>query len=172
MVDAGDSERVHRQLVRTLRRSYRFAEAEAEDVAQDVIVRLLKAAAEGKLADVQNPGAYLMRIARNRAVDVLRRSRDTIELGELTETLGSRDDEIAAALEETADAARLRIAMTIAWEAHDELARRVVGIWLDTLDKDGKEPSNRDIAKLAGISHTTVNKAMRRFEDYLRAASS
>jgi RNA polymerase sigma factor (sigma-70 family) len=161
------------QLVRTLRRSYGFSDTEAQDVAQDVIVSLLETAKRGSLAEIRNPGAYVIRLARNRAIDALRlRHRGDVELSvELTKALIGHDDAIAALLDKSADADRVRTAMSIAQHADDELARRVVATWLDVADEIGDSPSNRDVAKRAGISHTSVNNALKRFREYLLDAS-
>lgn len=161
------------RLHRLLQRSYGLSSAEAEETAQDVIVKVIELARTpgGGLDQVRNPGAYLTRLARNRAIDQIRRSsRDDAELSpELAHSLPSRDDAIAALLDASATAARIRAAMQTADRLGDHLALETVRLWLDMADKTGEPPSSRDIATKARVSHTAINQALRRFRRYLPA---
>ena len=154
----------------TLRRSYGFGEADAADAAQDAILSLLEAASgERTRADIQNPAAYLTWLARNRAIDRLRGAahRTSAPLEDRPAVpQGEDDDAIAALLDRSATADTVALAMRAALDAGDELAVRVVTAWLDAAEELGDAPSSRQVAVGAGVSHTTVNQALRRFASY------
>lgn len=163
------------RLTRTLMRSYGFAENDAADSAQDAIVSLLELAGPGERAgqEIRNPAAYLTWLARNRAIDRFRR-RD-FETPEDLERRGDAprgddDERIAALLDRAASAAAIEDAMRAALDAQDTLAVRVVTVWLDTAQALGKAPSSREVAQRAGVSHTSVNQALRRFRTYFPIA--
>jgi DNA-directed RNA polymerase specialized sigma24 family protein len=158
-------------LALTLARSYGFVESDAGDAAQDAIVSLLEAAGgeDSPVDRIRNPAAYLTWLARNRAIDRLRgRAYEApADFEEHPHAPHGRDDErIAALLDRSATASVIEAAMRTALEAHDGLAVRVVTAWLDTAEALGKPPSSREVAKRAGVSHTSVNAALRRFRSY------
>lgn len=160
-------------LGRLLSRSYRLSEFEAEEIAQEVIVKVLEVARSpgDRLEEIRNPGAYLAQLARNKAIDhIRRRARGDVELSdELSEVLPSHDDEIAALLDASANAVLVRAAMRAASEAQDHLTQRVISTWLDIADELGEVPTSRDVAKRAKVSHTSVNQALKRFKGYFPA---
>lgn len=141
-----------------------LSEADAADGAQEVALSVI--ALGRKTTEIRNPAAYLTRLAQNRAVDELRRSRRRdLTLTSATE-LPSDDDAIAALLEASATADAIRRAMRAAVEAEDHLALRVVSTWLDAADELGDAPPSREVARRAGVSHTSVNRALKRFRSY------
>jgi RNA polymerase sigma factor (sigma-70 family) len=169
----GDSAAIGRQdldtivgMLRSVLRRYGLSEGDAADGAQEVALSVI--ALGQKAAEVRNPAAYLMRLAHNRAVDELRRSRrkDVAIPIERAAQLRSEDDAIAALLEASATADAIRRAMRRAIDAQDHLALRVVSTWLDAADELGKPPPSREVARRAGVSHTSVNQALRRFRSY------
>lgn len=158
-------------LAETLRRSYGFAESDAADASQDAILALLELAASesSQPAEVRNPAAYLTWLARNRAIDRLRSaSWKALHAPEARiEPQGEHeDDAIARLLDRNATAVAVRDAMGAALDAQDHLAVRIVTIWLDLAAELGEPPSSRTVAERGGVSHTTVNQALRRFASY------
>jgi RNA polymerase sigma factor (sigma-70 family) len=158
-------------LAGTLMRSYGFADNDAADAAQDAIVSLLEVVGSGESAahEIRNPAAYLTWLARNRAIDRFRRGhfetpRDLEPRGEAAR--GDDDERIAALLDRAASAAVIEEAMRAALDVQDALAVQVVTVWLDTAEELGKAPSSREVAKRSGVSHTSVNQALRRFRTY------
>jgi DNA-directed RNA polymerase specialized sigma24 family protein len=159
-------------MLRSLMRRYGLSEGDAADGAQEVALSVI--ALGPKATEVRNPAAYLTRLAQNRAVDELRRSRhrDVMLPTERAAQLPSDDDAIAALLEANATADAIRRAMRAAIEAQDHLALRVVSTWLDAADELGKPPPSREVARRAGVSHTSVNQALKRFRSYFPAEGS
>jgi DNA-directed RNA polymerase specialized sigma24 family protein len=143
-----------------------LSESDAADGAQDVAMTVI-ALGRGT-GEVRNPAAYLTQLARNRAVDEFRRSRrrDLPLSTELAAELPSDDDAIAALLDASATADAIRRGMRAAVEAQDHLALRVVSTWLDAADELGTAPPSREVARRAGVSHTSVNQALKRFRSY------
>lgn len=176
-VASGDSSRIAPDdlkavvdaLLRVLRRFYPIGEAEAEDAAHEAVLRLLELASAPTQASpaIRNPGAYLMWLARNRAIDRLRRrDREEAESAERAPNRLTNDDEIAALLDADATARMTDAAMRGAVEAGDHLVVRVVSSWLDIAEESGHAPSSREVAARAGLSHTSVNQALKRFRLY------
>jgi RNA polymerase sigma factor (sigma-70 family) len=157
-------------LTRTLKRSYGFPENDAADAAQDAILSLLEVASgdEGS-REIRNPAAYLTWLARNRALDRLRR-RDFEKAADFEEAVdasrGGDDERIAALFDRAASSAAIEHALRTALDAQDELAVRVVTVWLDIAAEVGKAPSSRQVAQRTGVSHTSVNQSLRRFRTY------
>jgi RNA polymerase sigma factor (sigma-70 family) len=157
-------------LTRTLKRSYGFPENDAADAAQDAILSLLEVASgdEGS-REIRNPAAYLTWLARNRALDRLRR-RDFEKAADFEEAVdasrGGDDERIAALFDRAASTAAIEHALRTALDAQDELAVRVVTVWLDIAAEVGKAPSSRQVAQRTGVSHTSVNQSLRRFRTY------
>jgi RNA polymerase sigma factor (sigma-70 family) len=153
-------------MLRSLMLRYGLSEADAADGAQEVALSVI--ALGRKTTEVRKPAAYLTQLARNRAIDELRRSRrwDVALTPERAAQLPSDDDAIAALLQADATADAIRRAMRAAVEAQDHLAVRVVSTWLDAADELGEPPPSREVARRAGVSHTSVNQALKRFRSY------
>jgi DNA-directed RNA polymerase specialized sigma24 family protein len=143
-------------------------ELEPEEAAQEVMVRLLAMARAGGRRDpVQNPGAFITRVAQNTAIDLLRRSgkhRHEVPLDEEHLELSS-EDELPALLHRSATHATVRAAIAGCLADRDFVTVRIVTVWLDLADELGHEPPSREVADYARVSHTTVNNALQRFRD-------
>ena len=155
-------------MLRSVLRRYGLSDSDSEDAAQEIMLKIISLG--DALPDIDKPAAYLTRAARNRAIDELRRRRRGGEDIELTPVLAERlpahDDRIAALLADTVTAEVVRQAMRSAVLAHDHLVLRVVSSWLDVADELGEAPVSRHVAERAGVSHTSVNQALRRFRQY------
>jgi DNA-directed RNA polymerase specialized sigma24 family protein len=153
---------VQRGLLRLLGARFpKLPDAEGEELADEAIARLIEQTRTGAVSAVKNPAAYLSTVARNLALDRMKK----VEPLELVEDLPDSDDAIAALLDRDATAATVQMAMQAAIAAGDHLAVRVVAAWLDLAAERG-EPTSREVAKRARTSHTTVNEAIRRFRGY------
>jgi RNA polymerase sigma factor (sigma-70 family) len=169
-IEPEDVKVISTRLARQLQGVRGLTELEAEEAAQDVVLRIIELAEDDgeALAGIRNAGAYLTRLARNRAIDHLRRSaRKDISLSdELSATLPSHDDAVAALLDSSASAATVRAAMRRAVEHDEQLTLRVVTTWLDLADELDEAPTSRQVADRVGVSHTSVNQALKRFRSY------
>lgn len=90
-------------------------------------------------------------------------------MGDIGEVLGNAEDEALARLLD-AEAARSDVLEAQARAAKDKKFTlvRIVSEWLVIAERSGVEPSSREVAETLGLSHTTVNEALREFrEDYL-----
>jgi RNA polymerase sigma factor (sigma-70 family) len=155
-------------VARAVVRSTHLAEhVDADDLAQDLLVRLLEQSRSGRAAEIQRPGAFLWVVARNAAMDRVRRARRAPEPSDAPETQPSDDDAIARLLDRAASSAAVTAALRAAVAAEDHVVVRVVAAWLDRAGELGEPPTSREIAPLAGVSHTTVNHALARFRAYL-----
>lgn len=164
--------KVAEHLRRVLERGYELSTDDAEEITQDVMLTVLELAQEpGNLDEVRNPPAFLMRMARNRAIDRLRRSsRQDVELSpEVASSVASRDDAIAALLDKTATAAGMQDAMRAADAAGDYSTLEIVRLWLDLADELNASPTSREVADRAGVTHPTVLNALNRFKAYFAA---
>jgi DNA-directed RNA polymerase specialized sigma24 family protein len=156
-------------LTRWLSGRFRLSRDDAEEIASAAIEAVFEASVEPSNAGtpIRNPVGYLVWTARNRAIDRLRR-RSLGEAQERAAAYGNdvADDDLAALLEREASAADIRQAMRAAADAGDHLAVRIVGAWLNLASEAAKEPTSRDVAARAEVSHTSVNQALRRFRGY------
>jgi DNA-directed RNA polymerase specialized sigma24 family protein len=155
-------------LVRVLRTSrFHLSSEDAEDVAQEAVIRLVEFARTDAADRVHKPGAYLIRVAQHLAIDRARQATVSMSAPEDLETLATDDDAIAALLDADASVSLIEGAMRAAVSAGDHLAVRVVVHWLDLAQKFGEAPSSRAVAQRTGLSHTSVNKALSRFRHSL-----
>jgi DNA-directed RNA polymerase specialized sigma24 family protein len=172
-VSGEDYAAVSRWLVRWLERAFDFSRPDSEEATQEVLLRVAELAQASRPAidAVERPGAYLMRLARNHAIDRTRRAarRDIALSEELSAVLPGHDDAIAALLDATATTAAVRAAMRAAGQAGDRVARQVVRAWLDLAEEVGAAPSSREVGRRVGVSHTTVNHALERFKSFFPA---
>ncbi len=76
------------------------------------------------------------------------------------------DDEAASGLEDAATASAVREVLHQIQERGDATLFRVVTYLLDELQRVGDRPSNRQIAKACGLSHTAVANALVRVRPY------
>ncbi len=90
-------------------------------------------------------------------------------MGDVGEIAGYAEDEALARLLD-AEAARSDVLEAQARAVKDKKFTlvRVVSEWLVIAERTGIEPSSREVAEVLGLSHTTVNEALREFrEGYL-----
>jgi DNA-directed RNA polymerase specialized sigma24 family protein len=168
--DSGDLRVVVAALARFLA-GWRLTREDAEELAQEVIVQTLTLQRQRALV-IDRPGAYLFSAVRNRALDRLRherRGQAVVARLEGGARYSDDDDAVAALLERTATAEAVEFAMRAAGAADDRVAIRVVASWLELAEELGREPTSREVAPVAGVSHTSVNQALRRFRAYFPA---
>jgi RNA polymerase sigma factor (sigma-70 family) len=171
---AGDLDALLRWLRDWAGSALRLSDADAADAAQEAVIALLERTLDPAGEPVRNPAAFLTWLTRNRAIDRLRvqtrRSAEPFEAA--TEHLGGDDEAIARLFDRAATTQRVESALRVALEHDDAQTVRMVTIWLDQAEATGAAPSSREIAAQAGVSHTTVNQALRRFRSYLPAEGS
>jgi DNA-directed RNA polymerase specialized sigma24 family protein len=146
----------------------RMSDADAADASQEAVIALLERTLDPSGDPVRNPAAFLTWLTRNRAIDRLRaQTRQSLEPPEtLTARMGSDDEAIARLFDRAASTERVEAALRVALEQGDALAVRVVTTWLDAAEASGQPPTSREVAAGAGVSHTSVNQALRRFRSY------
>jgi DNA-directed RNA polymerase specialized sigma24 family protein len=168
---AAEDVRVVTDVARGVVRSSHVAEhVDADDLAQDLLMRILELARDGRGERIERPGAFLWVMARNAAMDRVRRARHGPRLSDAPEGPPDRpadDDAIARLLDRDASSEAVERALRAAVAGEDHLTVRVVAAWLDLAEERGEPPSSRDVAPRAGVSHTTVNHALARFRGYL-----
>lgn len=146
---------------------------DAEEVAAETLADTVLRSADAAAPPIRQPVGYLFRTTRNRVFDRHRRSRvrNEIEFDQETEPYGQRyysdeDDAIARLLDGNASAGRIEDALRAAKAADDALVGRVVYAWLKLAETRVGPPTSRDVGELVGVSHTSVNQALRRFRSY------
>jgi len=172
-VTTEDLRRIVVEVQRHLLVRLRIPSHDAEEAAAAALSRFVVAAQEGRVNRQQGMG-YLMRIARNEAVDVLRsgyRRRESLAGGVTLETHPHAehpsDDNVARSFSDHTNAAAIRSAFATAVAKKDATAVRVVTYVLDRIYETGTPPSNRHVGDALGVSHTGVAKALSRFRAYL-----
>jgi DNA-directed RNA polymerase specialized sigma24 family protein len=157
-----------RKLGAHLRRQFsHLSSDDIRDLTVDVLIRLM-----GRM-DTSGPpphDGYIYRIARNAAVDKLRRDNSKREL--LIASTGADlelggDDDVASAFEAMATAASFLEALENASRRGDDVAYKAATLAVMETERQGKRPSNRWLATKLGLSHTAVNNALDRFRTYL-----
>ncbi|HKE51592.1 MAG TPA: sigma-70 family RNA polymerase sigma factor [Actinomycetes bacterium] len=137
--------------------SYAHRSSEAEDVVQDVFVRIIRAEAartEGGLRHYDRPGAYLRRAVANESVSHWRRASRERPTAELPERAGA----------DHADRVTDRIVVRDAVAALPERMRQVVTLSF----LEGR--SDADVAGALGITEITVRTTRKRALGHLRVA--
>jgi RNA polymerase sigma factor (sigma-70 family) len=135
--------------------SYAHRSSEAEDVVQDVFVRIIRAETartEGGLRHYDRPGAYLRRAVANESVSHWRRANRERPTAELPERAGA----------DHADRVTDRIVVRDAVAALPERMRQV--ITLSFLEGMG----DADVATALGIAEITVRTTRKRALGHLR----
>jgi DNA-directed RNA polymerase specialized sigma24 family protein len=139
---------------------------DAEDIAVAVLSRLMDRIHHGDWAPQSNRKmleSYLRRAADWAVLDFFRRASRVHERSlppESMRDLALSDDETAAALEDAATATAVREALRRIQESEDATLFRVVTYLLDALQRTGARPSNRQVARACGLSHTGVADAL------------
>lgn len=142
---------------------------ELEEVCADAAMRLLGVIRDGSL-DLDRPaGAWLRVVADHLAYDALRRRRRSAGLTLYDEAhVDTREeDRLASLLDSTSAAVDVRRALRAAAAADDHEVVRVVASWLALARADGEAPSTRQVGERLGISHMTVQRALRKFGQWL-----
>jgi RNA polymerase sigma factor (sigma-70 family) len=137
--------------------SYAHRSSEAEDVVQDVFVRIIRAEAartEGGLRHYDRPGAYLRRAVANESVSHWRRANRERPTAELPEQAGA----------DHADRVTDRIVVRDAVATLPERMRQVITLsFLEGM-------SDADVAARLGIAEITVRTTRKRALAHLRLA--
>jgi RNA polymerase sigma factor (sigma-70 family) len=162
-------------VVRALRRmlASRWSLSGAEDIDDaiaDTLGRFAQAVRSGRIdAAKGSPAAYLATMARHAVFDRLRRAHTEGVHEPLSAGADEvpADDEIARWLSAEADLQAITAAVAAALAARDYRTVEVVARWLDLAQATGERPSSREVARATGLSHTTVNQALKRLTKYL-----
>jgi RNA polymerase sigma factor (sigma-70 family) len=137
----------------------RVGRQEAEDVVQDAYLHLLQ---RGTAATLEQPRAYLFRIAANLAVDFARKAK--IRLRYAGETYDLDANAVAPANPEAATGAAMELA-----RLHDSLAK-LPPLCRDTFLLNRVEGmTHAEIAGRRGVSVRTIDRFMVRAWDHLRS---
>lgn len=143
-----------------------LSEADVDDVVGSAIVRFVEAVLTPGRLDRQKPAAaYLTTITYNAAYDVLRRRQRRPEdqsVDSAQEAEG--DDPIAQFLRAESSRAVIRAALAAAAEHGDYVVTKVVASWRDLASVLERAPTTREVAEAAKVSHTTVRRALARFQ--------
>jgi RNA polymerase sigma factor (sigma-70 family) len=141
-----------------------FPELDADEIVQEVIVRLIERRQNVAPSKIENPSGYLLAMTRNAAIDAIRAGsrRRQPQLDHPSDQFSS-EDEIAGLIDRDATHAALLAALRIHIHAGDTLVVPIVTAWLDTAEELGHAPSTREVAARAGVSHTSVAQALVRF---------
>jgi DNA-directed RNA polymerase specialized sigma24 family protein len=174
LIEAGggsDSARLDRAQHEALRlRVRRFLATKFEtsldldDIADEAITRFLIACIDGQVDVSRNPDAYLLRIARNAALDVLRSHRE--DPGEVPDFDDGRPLESFASID--------RVDL-INWlycrlrAARDVDARKALAAARD-LAESGEVPTVRSVARKTGLSPSSTYRAVLRIRVLLESA--
>src|SRR3954468_2006289 len=141
---------------------------DAEDIAVAVLSRLMDRAHRGDWAPQSNR-KMLESSLRWAVLDFFRRASRAHEQSvppESMHDLALSDDETASALEDAATATAVRDVLRRIQESKDATLFRVLTYLLDVLQQTGARPSNRQVAKACGLSHTGVADALVRGRAY------
>jgi DNA-directed RNA polymerase specialized sigma24 family protein len=139
-----------------------------QDVAQEAVGLFVKAAASGRIRADRSPAGYLMRTATNVVITALRRPAPPQLLGDddvIADPISP--DETVALIDRLASRDTVRAALRASAEEGDDTTVAVIGAWLDQAAIEGREPSIRAVAALAGVSHTSVVRCLARFRSRL-----
>jgi hypothetical protein len=141
-----------------------FPRLDADEIAQETFSGLLEHPQVVARQPIKMPWAYIKQAAVNRAVSLYRSpgSKRTVELDEAV-AHGTSEDWVGRLLDQNASHEAVHAAMRRAIEHQDSTTVPVISVWLDMAEELGKAPSTRQVAERAGVSHTTVATAIRRF---------
>jgi DNA-directed RNA polymerase specialized sigma24 family protein len=146
-----------------------FSSSDKNEVASEAITRFLELCRRKEVHSDRAAGLLTV-LARNVAVDSIRRARRETPSGtaiEVVDDSTARDDEISALLDRRADAAAIYEAIAQLLALDDLETVRVLRTWLDLADELGRAPSTREVGEAAGVSHSTVSRALRRFHEFV-----
>lgn len=164
------------ELMRRARRS----DVDAEEAVDAAIAAFVQAALDGRVR-TETAGAYVARALRNQLIDAHRRettstgARREISSLDWGNVLGYADDQtLARLLDAQAAKSDVERGLSSAADEGQFTIVRVVTQWLVMAERSGvEEPSSRAVAEALGISHSTVNEAIRTFRaSYLPGGGS
>jgi RNA polymerase sigma factor (sigma-70 family) len=168
MSDVPNLEILRQRLTAYLGHRFRNAldESERHDAVEEALASFTDAVAGGAV-QVKTAPAYLLTIARHKAVDAVRRRRrwnaelqdEAPELPVSDETERLVDREVAR------DAVRAALRDLVSSSAVEDV--RILMTWLDLSEEYEHGPSARRVASEAGVSHTSVNRTLARLRDRL-----
>jgi RNA polymerase sigma factor (sigma-70 family) len=143
---------------------------ELDEVASDAVMRLIKVVQLDRLDPDRPAGAWLRVVADHLAIDALRRRArsSAVPFDETMHGTARDDDRFAALLDSSAAASDIRHALRDAADAGNGDIVRVVTTWLGLAEANGEAPSSRDVGDRLGISHMTVQRALRAFGERLK----
>jgi DNA-directed RNA polymerase specialized sigma24 family protein len=137
-----------------------FAKARIDaDTVSEALLRLIRAARAGKV-DADHAAGWLLTTARNVASERARRSAPPTEPLEVDPT-DPREWEATELLTREQVTAGLRNALA----AGEYEAVRIASCWLDAA-ADGSNPSSREVAELAEVSHPTVAAQLKKLRQF------
>lgn len=183
-IASADYQLVVRTLSKFARSLGRLASHDADELASDTVAFFYERAADPAMK-IEEPCAYLFTMVRHRVHDVgrrtqRRRTRDDLLRDEIPDSSGARprarrrrrvysseDDAIARLYDQLMSAQLIEDALRAAAAADDRLVMRVIEVWLTLSGQLGHAPSSREVEAVAGVSHTSVQTALRRFRHYV-----
>jgi hypothetical protein len=148
---------------------FRLSAGDASEAASEAMTRFLERCEAGDV-DPERAAGLLSVMARNIAVDMLRmrtRETPTEDIEKEVDHRASREDEISALLDRRADRAAIRDAMASLLALNDLATVRVAKVWLDLADELGRAPTTREVAAAAGVSHSTIQRSLQTFREFV-----
>lgn len=142
---------------------------EAEDIADETLTRILRV--RRRVDEIDNPVGYILRTARNERFDRLRRHREEAVDPILIANRGGAtdDDAVLRLLDRDLDLQTVRVALGQASRLDDVTCLLVVQTWLNLATERETAPSSRDVGHELRLAHTTVQRALARFRDYVES---
>ncbi|MGI8684582.1 MAG: sigma-70 family RNA polymerase sigma factor [Acidimicrobiales bacterium] len=164
-VDAAVLRQLRAALGRRLRQ-FGLTTHDLEEVVASALVRFVGAVTGGALDPDRSAAAYLTVVARNSAIDLLRAKKHVERSADWRLASAGAEDETVEALTDAMTAHDVvRPALRKAAAAGEHSVVRVVAEWLDLAAEQGRAPTTREVAAVAGMSHMSVSRALRRFRD-------
>ena len=120
--------------------------------------------------EVGNPLGYILRAARNERIDRLRRHRaGPVDPVFMADRGGATDDDaLLRLLDRDLDLQIVRAALGLASRREDDVTGLlVVQTWLNLAAEREAAPSSRDVGHELDLAHTTVQRALARFQGYV-----
>jgi RNA polymerase sigma factor (sigma-70 family) len=145
-----------------------FPSVPADDVVQTTMFRMFRHARDVPELEIRDPWAYLVTACRFCALDLIRseKRRNEVSLDSVAEQ-EQEADEIAALLDSQAARSQVIAVMKDLIDRGDEKRLKILTAWLDLSESGAKGVATREVAELAGVSHTTVALALKRFRQLL-----
>lgn len=132
----------------------------ADDAASEAFAVMAQAIASGRVSPDGNPSAYLLSVARRRAIDAWRRESSATRRAERDSVSRSPGDH---AVTDLIDGLASRQVIDAALRRADPTTRRVVAAFLDLAALEGQRPAAHVVAAAADVSRKTYFQAVARF---------